>query len=977
METIIDQLKSVNSKSFLNGIENQENITNLILKNINNELNWDELSKFTHLNQIQIENCYIDNNFFKEISKIQSLKILKYDYDCVIKKSDTKTSIKIPQLNKIVFNFPDEGEPNLSMLDFHDRQYNINNFINALPNFPNAYQGLNEIEFVNYDIFLKNLKKQDYDYFYSEIYDGKDIFFQCDIYNLLRLKNLKNINLCKSNEDLYEKNIIIEKIFGLPSTSKITINNQKIQSVKDSQVKAKTLFLDFKSLPVEERNKINVNKHPGIRDALNVHWPSQYYNGYTKFFQEVIKSKIDNVIVSPTEDFFNDYFEYYEGSVDFLVDELTNNKSIKKVTFEFYEKDDSSWSFSDRSYYRQFFYIVNCLVKKKIKIEIDFKNIKNEFELDEKFEKYLEFFNFYLNSLNSNKYKNYFEIINIKPSIIKKYLENLFYNKLKTIVVIDDQSNSKALKKFKDIELINAYLDDFYDFDIFEQNIDFNKFNKTKFEESFLEFFEFEFFQFLTEKDFDENPGGCIPIVRKSFLDNSKKIIFNNLHNIFFKYVGKIPYDNYEKVFLNKAFQFPKSINYKTIKNFSINNNPPLALNEIGFIENLETLNFENFVNQKISNCWDLPQFNSLKNIYINTLYPFMEDIKSSNENIKNVKNIEKSKNLENINLLIGETINHEDTRWNTTDVDLTKFHELKKLRKLEINNIDQTLIKNLKNLDNLEVLDISNPCMITKIRNSDDGTIHLPLTENDFDFLKNCKKLKELTILFPRSRYYEEKINLNIEKFLKLINKDLEKIKIYCGFEKKELHLASVFYEGIIKTFSNIKVINLEISCVNAPENKHQYDSKKDSAYQKEIVRREKNAKQPVVIDFKKLLNLKKIDNLDLEFDENIGTRLKNVEEILNFKELRNFGISEDKFDTKDLEKIFEKISTKGDRYIRDYNKQNKGEAVYYSHQMDEKSSEEYKKIAEEDNAEENNFLIYGRSILQILIKRDKEEKN
>ena len=49
METIVDQLKTVNSKSFLNEIKNPENITNLILKNFNNETNWEELNKFTKL----------------------------------------------------------------------------------------------------------------------------------------------------------------------------------------------------------------------------------------------------------------------------------------------------------------------------------------------------------------------------------------------------------------------------------------------------------------------------------------------------------------------------------------------------------------------------------------------------------------------------------------------------------------------------------------------------------------------------------------------------------------------------------------------------------------------------------------------------------------------------------------------------------------------------------------------------------------
>ena len=229
METIVDQLKTVNSKSFLEEIKNPENIYNLILKNFNNETNWEELNKFTKLKEIQLENCLIDKNiFFKTISKIESLNILKYDYDCIIKKTDTKINIKMPQLNKIVFALPSKDSPNLSMIDFYDRENELNNFINAFPNYPNAYQGLKEIELINYDIFLQNIKEKDYDYAYTGIYEGKDIFFQCDIYNLLRLKNLKNIKLTEIDEEIFEKKIIVSKIVFIPNNDKININNKKI-----------------------------------------------------------------------------------------------------------------------------------------------------------------------------------------------------------------------------------------------------------------------------------------------------------------------------------------------------------------------------------------------------------------------------------------------------------------------------------------------------------------------------------------------------------------------------------------------------------------------------------------------------------------------------------------------------------------------------------------------------------------------------
>ena len=60
METIVDQLDAVNSNSFFKEIKNPEKITNLILKNFNNETNWEELNKFTQLKEIGLENCLID-----------------------------------------------------------------------------------------------------------------------------------------------------------------------------------------------------------------------------------------------------------------------------------------------------------------------------------------------------------------------------------------------------------------------------------------------------------------------------------------------------------------------------------------------------------------------------------------------------------------------------------------------------------------------------------------------------------------------------------------------------------------------------------------------------------------------------------------------------------------------------------------------------------------------------------------------------
>ena len=64
METIVDQLKSVNSKSFLEEVKNPENIKILTLENYNNSTKWNDLEKFINLEQLQLKNCLIENNVF-------------------------------------------------------------------------------------------------------------------------------------------------------------------------------------------------------------------------------------------------------------------------------------------------------------------------------------------------------------------------------------------------------------------------------------------------------------------------------------------------------------------------------------------------------------------------------------------------------------------------------------------------------------------------------------------------------------------------------------------------------------------------------------------------------------------------------------------------------------------------------------------------------------------------------------------------
>ena len=152
--------------------------------------------------------------------------------------------------------------------------------------------------------------------------------------------------------------------------------------------------------------------------------------------------------------------------------------------------------------------------------------------------------------------------------------------------------------------------------------------------------------------------------------------------------------------------------------------------------------------------------------------------------------------------------------------------------------------------------------------------------------------------------------------------------------------------------------------------DQQQEYESEYDSAYQKEIRRREKNAKNPVVIDFKKISNFNNIEELDFSFDENIGTRLKNTIELSKSK--MNLLIPDKTFSIKELEELFDKIATKRQKFLLNLQKKNLEKDIT-SYNIEDKDKEEYNLIEEE---EESKLKINNNNIFDKLKMRIKEDK-
>ena len=976
MDALIDQ---INTKLGFNKIElvnDKEKVTNLSINNCNT--GWKNFNTYTSLKSITLKNCIVDSDLF--FNNLDNLEILSVDSNTYFKTNSKSKKIKFKKLKKFIFILPSDDELNF---DIDDEKELKANFINNYPNFPSGFDELQEIEIINYDIFLKKIKDNPYDY---EL-DSNEIYFGIDFYNLSRLKKLENIKLTYKYDDNKTKEIASDKIFNFPNHKKIKINNILIKDFKDKFLKSKNLYLDYTHLPYDDNLLTDIKRHSSIRDCLEVHWPSQKYNGYKDKFKELLKQEIDHIIVGPTFDFiYETYFDYEGSSVDDFEKDILKIKSLKKITFEIFnniisrEEETYDWhaTDSDGYYMDVFIRLIHTTLKKNITVEIDFKDIKSSSDLGETHEEYIRLFYLFINIQSNKELKNRFIIKNLNLKECEDYFNRVVLNKFKSIVVIDDQSNSEILKKFKNIELLhNCELD--MGLEYLEVNsglikVDVSKLNSKK-EESLKNFlWENESWpkQFWNNKH-HSNPGKAKVFVKKSWLDNSTKIIFKNLETISFHYIGKKKIYSDDSYFKDKTFFIQKSIDYKSIKNLSISHSPCLSLQDLKIFPNLEYLTIINHLDENKSNFRTLPQFENLKDLHIDMHYPI---IKGEEKCV--LQNIESSHNLENISISGIHTNSDETRRWSLLDVDLSNFHSLKKLKKLSLSGVSLSDLKNIKSLESLETFELTNPTVITEEMKSDDGTINPPMTEEDLDFIKYMKNLNKLTLYLPR--FDLKTNNFNPKKLISLIYPKIKKLNILCGFGKEKNKEVHEMYKNIINNFEELEHLKIHVDCIDAPELK--YNDKIDGAYAKAKIKRNDQAKNPIIIDFLKIKKMKDLEEFKIAIDAYFGIKTLNTIEIANCKKLNKIVLEIDwtdlKIDIKELRLIFDKIATERQKFLikMNENKTYKDKDVIDGrYALNEEDREKYDLIKDEDERSLSiNEKNLDTSIFDTYKKKDKK---
>ena len=130
-----------------------------------------------------------------------------------------------------------------------------------------------------------------------------------------------------------------------------------------------------------------------------------------------------------------------------------------------------------------------------------------------------------------------------------------------------------------------------------------------------------------SDNRFDDNEIYNYIIVKKEYLDNSKKIIFNNVENASFQRIPEAikvskDYDNYKDL-KGKSFSFSPSINKDKIKKLYLNDNLPFKISSLKDFENLELFSFDGHLDETEKEINIFPKMNKLKKLDYSVNYPF------------------------------------------------------------------------------------------------------------------------------------------------------------------------------------------------------------------------------------------------------------------------------------------------------------------------------------------------------------------
>ena len=256
-----------------------------------------------------------------------------------------------------------------------------------------------------------------------------------------------------------------------------------------------------------------------------------------------------------------------------------------------------------------------------------------------------------------------------------------------------------------------------------------------------------------------------------------------------------------------------------------------------------------------------------------------------------NIENLNNFYNKNNYNITLGSpnidwSLYKNDT-FSIINLDLSRLHELKKLEKLNIEEIQATDLRKIKYLSNLKKLKLKVYHNTTDDYLSDYEP-QPEVTDKDFLFLKESKKIEEINLRIGDYIWSDEgeghggqcysSYNGNGD-FLDFINYKIEKLDLLINFDIKNQIKIQDIITKITNRFLNLKELKLTFGFAVTNKN---HDEVNNKFYKKIDTQK---------IDFSKITKLKNLTKLDFQSMDKSGFvpfKTTNFESIIKLKKLK-----------------------------------------------------------------------------------------
>ena len=465
----------------LNALKDNSSIVSLEIKQQMLKDNWALLSELKQLRSLTVKDSYVDfKKFYSAICTLPKLEQLTYNHYCFFnkdKKDKLSDNLKLPSLKIFKLEFPDESEPDFEINTYSHKSYeNKNNSITEVKNSHQVFENLEEIQFVNYQIYKKRMEEDGVD----KKKLNSSIYWNMDFKTLNKFKSLKRIKINDGETSSLLEAGMSELLFDkFPKGIKFTINGAsnnlqsfpadfKMLNFSFNNNKDANVILDKVNPAIQSELKDIFGNIKSLTINLKDFYETEYGSKPWKFKKNNVNSKIldhrfETLAFSPGFAFIrlNTHSQSQSNKkVEFFLNIIKQQENIKNLVFDFskdeyYKEDD--YESNQFIFFTKFIYE---LIKQKPNIKIYlFHSELKEFLHTKKaantqFKVHLVYLiNFIIQ--HKKELNDGIKFIGIDDKELTQFYEKYISEEIDQIVVIDDIFYNLS-KRFPDRDVIYA-----------------------------------------------------------------------------------------------------------------------------------------------------------------------------------------------------------------------------------------------------------------------------------------------------------------------------------------------------------------------------------------------------------------------------------------------------------------------------------------------------------------------------------------